>query len=99
MVFSPMVRNWDVQVGANAAHLRPWMFISQVFPYSYLAMKHKVGDGSPISFWKDLWGVYLPFSVIFPCLYHLSTFHNAPYQMFTFYRELMFRRISISLGT
>lgn len=73
---------WDAIAGFNASSLSPWKAISKVSPLFLPLVSLKVEVGDEISFWVDQWVGHLPFSILFPRLYQLSSVHHAPIDNF-----------------
>ena len=73
---------WDANIGIGATHASPWKFISQVYHSFSSLLSLRVGDGTRIRFWEDLWIGESSFLELFPRLYRVSSLHNAPISEF-----------------
>lgn len=78
---------WDALAGANASSFCPWKTISQVSSLFIPLVKLKVGNGDKILFWEDQWAAEIPFSSLFPRLFHISSVHLASISEFLVWND------------
>lgn len=67
----------DSRVLTNGSFRNPWKFVSQGLNRFSMNMSWKVGDGSSIWFWKDIWCGVRTFEQSFPRIFNLSSCPNA----------------------
>ncbi|PON45885.1 Exocyst complex component Sec [Parasponia andersonii] len=66
-------KKWDAGPAARATFRSPWKAISSLYGEFLQHVQFKVGRGSRISFWKDVWVGNSTLEEAFPLLYGLSS--------------------------
>ena len=67
---------WDSGISQLSTHRNPEKFISSLYGQFHSWVAFKVGDGTELRFWEDVWRGGVAFKVRFPSLYRLSLKHN-----------------------
>lgn len=68
----------------SATHASPWKFVSQISPLFFPLVKYKVGNGSLVRLWEDVWKGATP---LWLCSHVFTNFHIARGSSFSFLLE------------
>ena len=67
---------WDSGINHLVTYRNPWKFISSLYGEFQSLVAFKVGNGTKLRFWEDVWRGDVAFQIRFPSLYRLSINHN-----------------------
>ena len=67
---------WDSGINHLGTHRNPWKYISSLYGEFHSLVAFKVGNGTKLRFWEDVWRGGTAFKFRFPTLYRLSSKHN-----------------------
>ena len=67
---------WDAVAASRCTYRSPWKYISSLYEEFRHWVGFKVGNGSRIRFWEDVWCDGVAFSTRFADLYRISSARN-----------------------
>ena len=67
---------WDSGINHMVTYRNPWKFVSSLYGEFHSLVAFKVGNGTKLRFWEDVWRGDVAFQIRFPSLYRLSINHN-----------------------
>ena len=76
--FSLRPNLWDTKVECKGTFRSPWKAISSLYTEFHQLVLFKVGNGSRVRFWEDVWVGENSLEAMFPSLFRLSSLKSQP---------------------